>query len=180
MDNDRFFRVTSGLSSERAHLSNRIALHFSDVEVQTTNSPHQVAHSGTEGKTLIDTPFSRDPNTSVRCPPEQTSGSRVGNSRIQQTSSSNLSSAPSANAHNPRSVSYPNFRPVNLFPSADESVRKGFLDHRSTLFRMITIAPGRCALKETHHLHPFHSIRRNHPRPVAPAITTRTLEVKAT
>ncbi|XP_017799206.1 PREDICTED: neither inactivation nor afterpotential protein C [Habropoda laboriosa] len=73
-----------------------------DVEVQTTNSPHRVAHSGTEGESLIDTPFSRDPNISVRCPPDETSRSRMGNSGYQQ-SSSNRSPAPSANAHNPRS-----------------------------------------------------------------------------
>ncbi|XP_076279257.1 STKc_myosinIII_N_like and MYSc_Myo21 domain-containing protein ninaC isoform X3 [Lasioglossum baleicum] len=77
-----------------------------DVEVQTTNSPHRVAHSGTEGKSLIDTPFSRDPNTAIRCPPEKTSGSRMGNSGYQQSSSSNRSPAPSANAHNPRSNDY--------------------------------------------------------------------------
>ncbi|XP_076245850.1 STKc_myosinIII_N_like and MYSc_Myo21 domain-containing protein ninaC [Calliopsis andreniformis] len=76
-----------------------------DVEVQTTNSPHRVAHSGTEGKSLIDTPFSRDPNISVRCPPEETSRSRVGNSGFQHVSS-NRSPAPSANAHNPRSNDY--------------------------------------------------------------------------
>lgn len=86
----------------------RIALHFSDVEVQTTNSPHRVAQSGTEGKSLIDTPFSRDPNISVRCPPEETSRSRVGNSGFQRASSNHSSAAP-PNAHNPRSVS-----PFNL------------------------------------------------------------------
>ncbi|XP_076230734.1 STKc_myosinIII_N_like and MYSc_Myo21 domain-containing protein ninaC isoform X2 [Nomia melanderi] len=47
-----------------------------------------------------------DPNTSVRCPPEKTSGSRMGNSGFQHPSSSNRSPAPSANAHNPRSNDY--------------------------------------------------------------------------
>ncbi|XP_076669129.1 STKc_myosinIII_N_like and MYSc_Myo21 domain-containing protein ninaC isoform X3 [Andrena cerasifolii] len=78
-----------------------------DVEVQTTNSPHRVAHSGTEGKSLIDTPFSRDPNISVRCPPAETSRSRMGNSEYQHPSS-NRSPVPSANAHNPCSNDYDN------------------------------------------------------------------------
>ncbi|XP_017875428.1 neither inactivation nor afterpotential protein C isoform X2 [Ceratina calcarata] len=73
-----------------------------DVEVQTTNSPHRVAHSGTEGQSLIDTPFSRDPNISVRCPPDGSSRSRMGNSGYHQPSSSR-SPVPSAHAHNPRS-----------------------------------------------------------------------------
>ncbi|XP_012245016.1 neither inactivation nor afterpotential protein C isoform X1 [Bombus impatiens] len=73
-----------------------------DVEVQTTNSPQRVAHSGTEGQSLIDTPFSRDPNISVRCPPEESSQNRMGNSGFQHHSS-NRSPVPSANAHNPRS-----------------------------------------------------------------------------
>ena len=95
----------SGDSSSRRELTlHRIALHFSDVEVQTTNSPHRVAHSGTEGQSLIDTPFSRDPNISVRCPPEETSRSRMGNSGFQHHST-NRSPVPPANVHNPRSVS---------------------------------------------------------------------------
>ena len=99
----------SGDSSSRRELTlHRIALHFSDVEVQTTNSPHRVAHSGTEGQSLIDTPFSRDPNISVRCPPEETSRSRMGNSGFQHHST-NRSPLPPANVHNPRSVSFINF-----------------------------------------------------------------------
>ncbi|XP_076658174.1 STKc_myosinIII_N_like and MYSc_Myo21 domain-containing protein ninaC isoform X2 [Halictus rubicundus] len=47
-----------------------------------------------------------DPNTSVRCPPENTSGSRMGSSGYQHPSSSNRSPAPSANVHNPRSNDY--------------------------------------------------------------------------
>ncbi|XP_071862177.1 STKc_myosinIII_N_like and MYSc_Myo21 domain-containing protein ninaC isoform X2 [Bombus fervidus] len=73
-----------------------------DVEVQTTNSPQRVAQSGTEGQSLIDTPFSRDPNISVRCPPEESSQNRMGNSGFQHHSS-NRSPVPPANAHNPRS-----------------------------------------------------------------------------
>ncbi|XP_015432915.1 PREDICTED: neither inactivation nor afterpotential protein C [Dufourea novaeangliae] len=68
-----------------------------DVEVQTTNSPHRVAHTGTEGK--------RDPNTPVQCPPEDTAQSRMGSSGIQRPSS-NRSPVPSANAHTPRSNTY--------------------------------------------------------------------------
>ncbi|XP_054006011.1 neither inactivation nor afterpotential protein C isoform X2 [Hylaeus anthracinus] len=75
-----------------------------DVEVQTTNSPHRVA-SDTEGKSLIDTPFSRDPNISVRCPPKEGSRSRMDNTGYQHHSS-NRSPVPSANAHNPRSNDY--------------------------------------------------------------------------
>ncbi|OAD59027.1 Neither inactivation nor afterpotential protein C [Eufriesea mexicana] len=72
-----------------------------DVEVQTTNSPHRVAQS-TEGQSLIDTPFSRDPNISVRCPPDESSQSRMDNFGSQRPSSSH-SPVPPANAHNPRS-----------------------------------------------------------------------------
>nr|XP_034173065.1 neither inactivation nor afterpotential protein C isoform X3 [Osmia lignaria] len=74
-----------------------------DVEVQTTNSPHRVANSGAEGQSLINTPFSRDPNISVRCPPEESARSRMGNTGYQQVPS-NRSPVPSANAHNPRSA----------------------------------------------------------------------------
>ncbi|XP_034173058.2 STKc_myosinIII_N_like and MYSc_Myo21 domain-containing protein ninaC isoform X1 [Osmia lignaria lignaria] len=76
-----------------------------DVEVQTTNSPHRVANSGAEGQSLINTPFSRDPNISVRCPPEESARSRMGNTGYQQVPS-NRSPVPSANAHNPRSNNY--------------------------------------------------------------------------
>lgn len=95
----------SGDTFSRRELTlHRIALHFSDVEVQTTNSPHRVAHSGTEGQSLIDTPFSRDPNISIRRPPDESSRSRMGNSGSQHSSISR-SPVPSANAHTPRSVS---------------------------------------------------------------------------
>ncbi|XP_076302995.1 LOW QUALITY PROTEIN: neither inactivation nor afterpotential protein C-like, partial [Lasioglossum baleicum] len=73
-----------------------------DVEVQTTNSPHRVAQSMAEGQSLIDTPFSRDPNISVRCPPDESSQSRMDNFGSQRPSSSR-SPVPPANAHNPRS-----------------------------------------------------------------------------
>ncbi|XP_043256772.1 neither inactivation nor afterpotential protein C isoform X3 [Colletes gigas] len=53
--------------------------------------------SGTEGL--------GDPNISVRCPPEDTSRSRMGNAGFQHHSS-NRSPVPSANAHNPRSNDY--------------------------------------------------------------------------
>ncbi|XP_076635717.1 STKc_myosinIII_N_like and MYSc_Myo21 domain-containing protein ninaC isoform X3 [Colletes latitarsis] len=46
-----------------------------------------------------------DPNISVRCPPEDTSRSRMGNTGFQHHSS-NRSPVPSANAHNPRSNDY--------------------------------------------------------------------------
>lgn len=99
----------SGDSSSRRELTlHRIALHFSDIEVQTTNSPHRVAHSGSEGQSLIDTPFSRDPNISVRCPPEETSRGKMDNSGFQHQST-NRSPVPPANVHNPRSVSFHQF-----------------------------------------------------------------------
>ncbi|XP_076750741.1 STKc_myosinIII_N_like and MYSc_Myo21 domain-containing protein ninaC isoform X1 [Xylocopa sonorina] len=73
-----------------------------DVAVQTTSSPHRVAQPEIEGQTLIDTPFSRDPNISVRCPPDESSGSRMDHFEIQRPSSSR-SPLPPADAHNPRS-----------------------------------------------------------------------------
>ncbi|XP_029034013.2 neither inactivation nor afterpotential protein C isoform X2 [Osmia bicornis bicornis] len=46
-----------------------------------------------------------DPNISVRCPPEESARSRMGNAGYQQVPS-NRSPVPSANAHNPRSNNY--------------------------------------------------------------------------
>nr|XP_034173064.1 neither inactivation nor afterpotential protein C isoform X2 [Osmia lignaria] len=46
-----------------------------------------------------------DPNISVRCPPEESARSRMGNTGYQQVPS-NRSPVPSANAHNPRSNNY--------------------------------------------------------------------------
>lgn len=113
--------------SRRELTPHRIALHFSDVEVQTTNSPQRVAHSGTEGQSLIDTPFSRDPNISVRCPPEESSQNRMGNSGFQHHSS-NRSPVPSANAHNPRSVSFA----IDLFAAVVFPDHLSFQNYDST------------------------------------------------
>ncbi|XP_033328921.2 STKc_myosinIII_N_like and MYSc_Myo21 domain-containing protein ninaC isoform X1 [Megalopta genalis] len=77
-----------------------------DVEVQTTNSPHRVAQPSSEGKSLIDTPFSRDPNTAVRVPPQRTTEIGTGNSGYQHTSSSHRSPAPTVHPHNPHSNDY--------------------------------------------------------------------------
>ncbi|XP_046607249.1 neither inactivation nor afterpotential protein C isoform X1 [Neodiprion virginianus] len=47
-------------------------VHTRDVEVQTTNSPHRVVPAPmTGGQSLINTPFSRDPNIPVKCPPAE-------------------------------------------------------------------------------------------------------------
>lgn len=92
--------------SERIYSPSKIALHFSDVEVQTTNSPHRV-HSNTEGQDLIDTPFSRDPNVSIRCPPDALSQGRMDDSGYHYASRS-ITPVPPANAHNPRSVNFSN------------------------------------------------------------------------
>ncbi|XP_043799289.1 neither inactivation nor afterpotential protein C isoform X4 [Apis laboriosa] len=75
-----------------------------DVEVQTTNSPHRV-HSNIEGQDLIDTPFSRDPNVSIRCPPDALSQNRMDDSGYHYASRS-ITPVPPANAHNPRSVNF--------------------------------------------------------------------------
>lgn len=48
-------------------------IHFLDVEVQTTNSPHRVLlHRLSIGgeQSLINTPFTRDPNVPIQCPVE--------------------------------------------------------------------------------------------------------------
>lgn len=63
--------------------------------------------SGSGGQSLINTPFSRDPNVPVRCPPEDTSRARTGNPGFQQ-GTSNRSPAPPFNAHNPRSNNFDN------------------------------------------------------------------------
>ncbi|XP_048508226.1 neither inactivation nor afterpotential protein C isoform X2 [Athalia rosae] len=70
---------------------------ITDVEVQTTNSPHRVVPAPMNGgQSLIHTPFSRDPNTPVRCPPAE--------AQIPSTSSGSVhhgySGLPS-NVHNP-------------------------------------------------------------------------------
>ncbi|XP_031771312.1 neither inactivation nor afterpotential protein C [Apis florea] len=95
------YRDCLSFFSERIYSPSKIALHFSDVEVQTTNSPHRV-HSNTEGQDLIDTPFSRDPNVSIRCPPDALSQARMDDSGYQYASRS-ITPVPPANAHNPRS-----------------------------------------------------------------------------
>ncbi|KAG7201550.1 hypothetical protein KM043_004299 [Ampulex compressa] len=76
-----------------------------DVEVQTTNSPHRDHLSGSGGQNLINTPFSRDPNVPVRCPPEESARGRVGNSGFQEAKSGR-SPFDSSIAHNPRSNDY--------------------------------------------------------------------------
>ncbi|XP_046822294.1 neither inactivation nor afterpotential protein C isoform X5 [Vespa crabro] len=81
-----------------------------DVEVQTTNSPHHVAQqdpSGSEGQSLINTPFSRDPNVPVRCPPEDSNRAKAGNVESQLPAIDH-SPARSSNAHNPHSNNYEN------------------------------------------------------------------------
>lgn len=49
-------------------------LHFSDIEVQTTNSPHRVplhrSYVDSE-QSLINTPFTRDLNIPNQCPSEE-------------------------------------------------------------------------------------------------------------
>lgn len=56
-------------------------IHFLDVEVQTTNSPHRVLlHRSSVGgeQSFINTPFTRDPNAPIQCslegPTRQNSG----------------------------------------------------------------------------------------------------------
>ncbi|XP_035717985.1 neither inactivation nor afterpotential protein C-like isoform X5 [Vespa mandarinia] len=81
-----------------------------DVEVQTTNSPHRVAQqdpSGSEGQSLINTPFSRDPNVPVRCPPEDSNRAKADNVGSQLPAIDH-SPARSSNAHNPHSNNYEN------------------------------------------------------------------------
>lgn len=54
----------------------RNTLCFTDVQVQTTNSPHRVqadraSANGRAAQSLINTPFTRDPNAPIRCPPTE-------------------------------------------------------------------------------------------------------------
>ncbi|KAI4482907.1 hypothetical protein M0802_013616 [Mischocyttarus mexicanus] len=82
-----------------------------DVEVQTTNSPHRVVQqrpSGSGGQSLINTPFSRDPNIPVRCPPEDTTTRPKNSNTGFQQAAINRSPARSSNAHNTRSNNYEN------------------------------------------------------------------------
>ncbi|XP_012289083.1 neither inactivation nor afterpotential protein C [Orussus abietinus] len=80
-------------------------VHTRDVEVQTTNSPHRVAHAPAGGaQSLINTPFSRDPNVPVRCPPEDSSRGRAAPSFQQPRNPSSPPRRP--NAHVPRSNDY--------------------------------------------------------------------------
>ncbi|XP_076177941.1 STKc_myosinIII_N_like and MYSc_Myo21 domain-containing protein ninaC [Ptiloglossa arizonensis] len=76
-----------------------------DVEVQTTTSPHRVAQSVIGGKSLIDTPFSRDPKISVRCPPEDAFQNNIDNDEFQLPSR-DRSPVPLINAHNSRSDNF--------------------------------------------------------------------------
>lgn len=51
-------------------------IHVLDIEVQTTNSLHRMPlHrlSVNSEQSLINTPFSRDPNVPIQCPPEEPS-----------------------------------------------------------------------------------------------------------
>ncbi|XP_020292574.1 neither inactivation nor afterpotential protein C isoform X2 [Pseudomyrmex gracilis] len=78
--------------------------HTRDVEVQTTNSPHRVPHHrasvGGE-QSLINTPYTRDPNVPIQCPPEEQSRR---NSNISGHQPSNKRSVPSTESH----ISYSN------------------------------------------------------------------------
>ncbi|XP_015178392.1 PREDICTED: neither inactivation nor afterpotential protein C isoform X1 [Polistes dominula] len=92
--------------------SNIVNSRTRDVEVQTTNSPHRVVQqrpSGSGGQSLINTPFSRDPNIPVRCPPEDsTTRPKISNTGLQQAAAIDRSPIGSSNAHNPRSNNYEN------------------------------------------------------------------------
>ncbi|XP_023317073.1 neither inactivation nor afterpotential protein C isoform X2 [Trichogramma pretiosum] len=82
-----------------------------DVQCQTTNSPHRVVNvSHTEGHSLINTPFSRDPNVPVRCHPHEAQAQSRGISGFQgrPPTSAESHSLPSRqfNAHTPRSNNY--------------------------------------------------------------------------
>ena len=51
---------------------------ISDVEIQTTDSPHRAIHPSNSGnQSLINTPFSRDPKVPVYCPVEESHRNRV-------------------------------------------------------------------------------------------------------
>lgn len=63
-----------------------------------------MAQSVIGGKSLIDTPFSRDPKISVRCPPEDAFQNNIDNDEFQLPSR-DRSPVPLINAHNSRSVS---------------------------------------------------------------------------
>lgn len=173
--------------SERIYSPSKIALHFSDVEVQTTNSPHR-EHSNIEGQDLIDTPFSRDPNVSIRCPPDAIlSQNRMDDSGYHYTSRS-ITPVPPANAHDPRSVNFTNYKLNLLFfllfsfiiYTRNNIYIRSFSILTISLFFRITIVLDRYALENTHRLHLYRSINHNHPPYIALTIIARIFEVKAT
>lgn len=71
---------------------------LSDVEVQTTNSPHRVPHHrasvGGE-QSLINTPYTRDPNVPIQCPPEEQSRRNSNISSYQPPNKRSVSSTES-------------------------------------------------------------------------------------
>lgn len=70
-----------------------------DIGIQTTNSPHRSPRAPlNRGESIINTPFTRDPNVPVRLPPDNSSikGKPVPANRVL---------LPSVNSHIPRSVS---------------------------------------------------------------------------
>ncbi|XP_051158327.1 neither inactivation nor afterpotential protein C isoform X3 [Leptopilina boulardi] len=76
-----------------------------DVQVQTTNSPHRVTHSSNVGvQSLINIPFSRDPNQPVCCPPEETIQNKISTDFQPHVSNNNYKK--SFSVQNPHSNIY--------------------------------------------------------------------------
>ena len=83
-----------------------MTLSFSDVQCQTTNSPHRDINTASTGahQSLINTPFSRDPSVPVRCPPDEAQAQSRATTGFQAPMDSRSPVRP-INAHTPRSVS---------------------------------------------------------------------------
>lgn len=118
--------------------------------------------SGSEGQSLINTPFSRDPNVPVRCPPEDSTRAKVGNAGYQQAAI-DRSPARSFNAHNPRSVSS-----ISIPPRVKRFCY--YLSVEYTVIRIITRTSARYALRRMHPLLLSRSAKRHQSRRVAVTI----------
>lgn len=77
--------------------------------MQTTNSPHRSPQAPmNRGQSIINTPFTRDPNVPVHLPPAEVSQrDKVAPTVTHYGRSINRVPVPTIDTHNPRPVSHP-------------------------------------------------------------------------